>query len=165
MTEPDIGPLFGNSATQGDTDSGTIYLLSSKSKDSQITDIRAVLHKNGVTGNDVESRVAQAHLDTTFLLAEVEIVATYVLYNVNRVKLENLIHRFFEPARLELEMKDRFGRAFRPREWLLVPLPAIDAAVEHIRNGTITEFEYDRDAAEIVKRKERKVSHPQCSPS
>jgi hypothetical protein len=152
VTEPDIGPLFGNAATQGDMGSGTIYVLRSKSKDPQIADIRAVLHKIGVTGNDVESRVAQAHLDPTFLLAEVEIVATYMLYNVNRVKLENLIHRFFEPARLELEMKDRFGRPFRPREWFLVPLPAIDTAVGHIRNGTITEFEYDRDAAEVVKR-------------
>jgi hypothetical protein len=41
----------------------------------------------------VEWRIANAKLDPTFLMADVEIVATYELYNVNRFKLANLIHR------------------------------------------------------------------------
>jgi Meiotically up-regulated gene 113 len=103
-----------------------------------------------VTGNDVESRIASARVDPTFLLADVEIVATYELFNVNRVKLENLIHKFFEPARLDLEMKDRFGKLFRPREWFLVPLDAIDDAVRRIKDGSIMNCRDDVDSARVV---------------
>ncbi|WP_050523927.1 hypothetical protein [Pseudorhodobacter wandonensis] len=31
-------------------------------------------------------------------MANVEVIATYELYNINRTKLENLIHRILEPA-------------------------------------------------------------------
>jgi hypothetical protein len=150
ITDPDVGPLFGDSFEEGDFGSGTIYVLRSNSKDPRIEDNRSVIHKIGVTGNDVEGRIASAKVDPTFLLADVEIVATYELFNVNRVKLENLIHRVFEPARLDLEMKDRFGRPFRPREWFLVPLEAIDEAVRRIKDGTIIDCRYDVENARLV---------------
>lgn len=150
ITDPDVGPLFGGSSQDGDLGSGTIYVLRSNSKDPRIASNREVIHKIGVTGNDVEARIASARVDPTFLLTDVEIVATYELFNVNRVKLENLIHKFFEPARLDLEMMDRFGRPFRPREWFLVPLDAIDEAVEKIRDGTILNFKYDPKQASVV---------------
>ncbi len=41
-------------------------------------------------------------------------MATYKLYNINRTKLENLIHRIFDPARLDIEIKDRFGQSSHP---------------------------------------------------
>ncbi len=125
-------------------------MLRSKSKDPRIADHREVIHKIGVTGNDVEARIASAKVDPTFLLADVEIVATYELFNINRVKLENLIHRFFEPARLDIEIKDRFGRPFRPREWFLVPLDAIDEAVRRIKDGTIVNCRYDAESARVL---------------
>ena len=96
--------------------------------------------------------VGNAKLDATFLLADVEIVATYTLYNINRTKLENLIHRIFDPARLDIEIKDRFGNPVIPREWFLVPVFAIDDAVEKIRDGTITQYIYDPNAARLVRR-------------
>ena len=37
------------------------------------------------------------------------------------MKLENIIHRIFDPARLDIEVKDRFGHPMIPREWFLVP--------------------------------------------
>ena len=151
VTEADVGPLFGSVASSGDFGSGTIYVLRSNSKDSRIVENRDVIHKIGVTGNDVEARIASAKVDPTFLLADVEIVATYELFNVNRVKLENLVHKFFEPARLDLEMKDRFGRALRPREWFLVPLNVIDEAVTLIKNGTIVDYKYDAKSVGLVK--------------
>ena len=89
---------------------------------------RDVLHKIGVTGGDVARRIANAKLDPTFLMADVEVVATYELFNINRTKLENLIHRVFDPARLDIEIKDRFGNPVVPREWFLVPLFVIDEA-------------------------------------
>lgn len=152
ITDPDVGPLFGSSAEEGDFGTGTIYVLRSHSKDSRIVENREVIHKIGVTGNDVESRISGARVDPTFLLAEVEIVATYELFNVNRVKLESVIHRIFEPARLDLEMKDRFGNPFRPREWFLVPLYAIEDAVRKIQDGSITKYVYDPKRASFIER-------------
>ena len=76
-------------------------------------------------------------------MANVEIIATYELYNINRTKLENLLHRIFEPARLDIEIMDRFGRPVVPREWFLVPLFMIKEAVEKIKDGTIADVRYN----------------------
>jgi hypothetical protein len=91
---------------------------------------RDVLHKIGITGGDVAKRIANAELDLTFLMADVKIVATYELYNINRIKIENIIRRIFDAARLDIVIKDRFGQPVIPREWFLVPLFAINDAVE-----------------------------------
>ena len=88
-------------------------------------------------------------------MAKVEIVATYELYNINRTKLENLIHRIFEPGRLEIEIMDRFGRPAVPREWFLVPLFVVEEAVEKIKDGTISSYVYDPKAAKLLKRGNR----------
>ena len=55
-------------------------------------------------------------------MADVEIVATYELYNINRTKLENLIHRIFGRARLDIEINDRFGQSDHPER--MVPRPS-----------------------------------------
>ena len=151
ITDADVGPLFGSSSTEGDLESGTIYVLRSNSKNARIVELRDVIHKIGVTGNDVQARVASARVDPTFLFADVEIIATYELFNVNRVKLENLIHRIFDPARLDVDIPDNFGRLYKPREWFLVPLNIIDEAVSRIKDGTITDYVYDPKTVALVK--------------
>lgn len=151
ITDPSAGPLFAGVAEDGDLESGTIYVLRSKSDDPQIVASRDVLHKIGVTGGKVETRIANAKLDPTFLLADVEVIATYKLSNINRTKLENLIHRIFDPARLNIEIKDRFGNPVIPREWFLVPLFVINEAVERIKDGTIIEYIYDPKTARLSK--------------
>jgi len=78
-------------------------------------------------------------------------VATYKLFNISRIKLENLIHRIFDPARLDIEIRDRFGNPIIPREWFLVPLFVIDDAVEKIKDGTITGYVYDPPSDGLVK--------------
>jgi Meiotically up-regulated gene 113 len=85
-------------------------------------------------------------------MADVEIVATYELFNINRTKLENLIHRIFDPARLDIEIKDRFGTPVIPREWYLVPHFVIDEAVERIRDGSIAQYVYEPKDARLVQR-------------
>ena len=152
VSEPSAGPLFAGETQDGDLASGTIYVLRSKSDNPLVAAHRELLHKIGVTGGDVARRVANAKLDPTFLMADVEIVATYELYNINRTKLENLIHRVFAPAQLDVEIKDRFGRPVVPREWFLVPLFVVDEAVERIRDGTITQYVYDPKAARLAVR-------------
>ena len=147
ITEPTAGPLFSDQTIDGDEASGTIYVLRSKSDHPLVTENRELVHKIGVTNMSVEKRIAGAHLQPTFLMANVEIVATYELYNINRTKLENLVHRIFEPARLEIEIMDRFGRPVVPREWFLVPLFVINEAVERIKDGSISGYRYDPDSA------------------
>ncbi len=150
ITELTAGPLFADHNEDGDQASGIVYVLRSKSEEPAIAAHREVLHKIGVTGGDVERRIANAKLDPTFLLADVEIVATYELYNINRTRLENLIHRIFGAARLDVEIKDRFGNPVTPREWFLVPLFVIDEAIEKVRDGTITGYVYDPNRAQLV---------------
>lgn len=152
ITEPTAGPLFSDQTIDGDEASGTIYVLRSKSDHSLVAENRELVHKIGVTNMSVEKRIAGAHLQPTFLMANVEIVATYELYNINRTKLENLIHRIFEPARLEVEIMDRFGRPVVPREWFLVPLFVIKEAVERIKDGSISNYTYDPQGAQLVTR-------------
>lgn len=152
ITEPTAGPLFSDQTIDGDEASGTIYVLRSKSDHPLVAENRELVHKIGVTNMSVEKRIAGAQLQPTFLMANVEIVASYELYNINRTKLENLIHRIFEPARLEIEIMDRFGRPVVPREWFLVPLFAIKEAVERIKDGTISRYVYDPANAKLRKR-------------
>jgi hypothetical protein len=122
VIEPSAGPLFADQNEEGDEASGIVYVLRSRSDHPAVAANRDVLHKIGVTGGDVARRIANARLDPTFLMADVEIVATYELFNINRTRLENLIHRIFGAARLDIEIKDRFDQSVIPREWFLVPL-------------------------------------------
>jgi|TARA_R110000744_G_C19371224_1_gene562645 hypothetical protein len=154
ITEPTAGPLFSDQTIDGDEASGTIYVLRSKADHPLVLENRELVHKIGVTNMSVEKRIAGAHLQPTFLMANVEIVATYELYNINRTKLENLIHRIFEPARLEIEIMDRFGRPVVPREWFLVPLFVIEEAVDRIKDGTIRDCVYDPRHARLKRRGE-----------
>ena len=151
ITNPDSGPLFAEEPADDDLTSGTIYVLRSKSDHPVVAANRDVLHKIGVTGGKIETRIANAKLDPTFLMADVEVVATYELYNVNRVKLENVIHRVFDPVQLDIEIRDRFGNPVRPREWFLIPVFVVNEVVERIKDGTITQYLYDPAAARLVK--------------
>lgn len=155
ITEPVAGPLFADQTIDGDEASGTIYVLRSKSDNPVVAENRDLVHKIGVTNMSVEKRVAGARLQPTFLMADVEIIATYELYNINRTKLENLIHRIFGPAKLEIEIKDRFGNPVVPREWFLVPFQSIDEAVERIKDGTIKNYFYEPSEARLKLRSTR----------
>ncbi|HEY9017216.1 GIY-YIG nuclease family protein [Thiomicrospira sp.] len=143
ISDYSYGPLFDNVADEEDSASGTIYVLRSKSEHPKIAENRQIVHKIGVTGGDVKKRIANAKIDPTFLMADVEIVATYHLYNINRTKLERLLHSFFGDVKLNIEIIDRFGHPVIPQEWFLVPLFIIEQVVEKITDGTIQEFAYD----------------------
>jgi T5orf172 domain len=150
IADMSLGPLFGTIADSADLETGTLYVLRSKSAHPYIAAQRGVIHKIGVTGNELNVRTQAAEYDATFLFAEVEIVAKHTLYNINRSKLENLLHRFFASARLDIEIPDRFGRTVRPREWFVVPLDAIQQAVDLVAKGTLTQMRYDPETASIV---------------
>ena len=146
----DDGPLFGSITEPDDIESGTIYVLRSQSAHPFVAEHRELIHKIGVTGGQVETRIAGASKDATYLLADVEVVATYKLHNLNRSKLEGIFHKLFGAAQLDLTIEDRFGNPVKPREWFLVPLHVIDEAVARIIAGSITNARYDPLTARLV---------------
>jgi hypothetical protein len=150
ITDPNPGPLFSEVLDDDDVESGTIYVLRSLSEHPYVVEHRELIHKIGVTGGKLETRIANASKETTYLLADVEVVASYKLSGINRTKLENLIHRVFAPAQIELTIQDRFGQPVSPREWFLVPLHVIDEVVQRIRDGSIIEMVYEPNSAGLI---------------
>src|SRR5690606_33558005 len=80
ITDPAAGPLFSESLEDGDQASGTIYVLRSKSDHPTVAANRELVHKIGVTTLAVAQRIAGARLQPTFLMADVEVVATFELF-------------------------------------------------------------------------------------
>ena len=151
VTEPEAGPLFGGALEEPDhLATGTLYVLRSRSTHRTIVEHRDLIHKIGITGGSVETRIAGAADDATYLLAGVDVVASYKLYNVNRPRLEALIHRVLNRVRFDAEISDRFGKPVRPREWFWVPLQIIDEIVSRIADGTLVGMTYDPARAALV---------------
>jgi len=148
---PGLGPLDPDWHSDALELTGTIYVARSKSERPEIKEVRNILHKIGVTSQDVRRRVADAKNDATFLLAEVEIVATYELHNLSRLKIEDLLHRFFDTARPSgLTITDRFGKKVFPREWFYVLPEHVAEAVRLIEAGTLHLYRYDPSVQKIV---------------
>lgn len=155
LVSPENGQLsLGSELEADDVESGTIYVLRSLSEHPYIAKHRELIHKIGVTGGKVETRIANAEREATYLLAKVEVIATYKLAGINRARMEKLFHRFFAPARLDITINDRFGRPVQPEEWFLVPLHAIDEAVKRVCDRSITDYAYDPQSAALVKRED-----------
>lgn len=150
ITDPAPGPLFADRPEDGEAETGTIYVLRSKSDHPFVAEHREVVHKIGVTSGAVETRISGAEKSSTYLLAGVDVVATYKVYGVNCQKLESLLHKVFVAAQLDLTIPDRFGHMVKPREWFVVPLSVIDDAVERIRDRSITSYRYSPTDGQLV---------------
>jgi len=146
----DFGPLFSSHKEKDDQLTGTIYVLRSKSNNPFIEENRNLIHKIGFTTNTIQKRIVNAKLDPTFLMADVETVASYKLYNLKGSKFESLIQKIFSNAKLKIKINDRFGNAVSPEEWFLVPLDVIKDAIQKIIEGTITKYIYDPSLAKMV---------------
>lgn len=156
LSEPNAGPLFDPTPTTtmvagpNERITGCIYVVRSLSPLPEIAKLSGHLFKIGFTTGSFEDRIRGAKDDPTFLLAHVHPVRSYDAINLNANKFENLMHRFFAEARLDIEIMDRFGKPFRPREWFLLPLPIIEAAISMLIDGTILRHRYNADTCEIV---------------
>jgi len=135
--------------TSKDTQNGYIYILKSLSNDDRIA-TKQNLYKIGFSTTAVETRIKDAKNDPTYLMADVEVVSAYEVYNVNPHKLEQLIHKFFSSSCLDIDIVDEKGNTHRPREWFIAPVDVIDKAIELIVNGKIVDYRYDFDGESIV---------------
>ena len=120
--------------TDIDVESGTIYVLRSKSTRPEIAAIKD-LYKIGFTVTSVESRIANAKTEPTYLCADVEVVATWKVYNVKSSTFEALIHKLFAGVQLQVTVDGH-----HPKEWFVVPFKVIEEAINAIILGKPIEY-------------------------
>ena len=151
VTEYDERALEGlYNISDEDKESGYIYVLESLSNDDRIS-TKKNLYKIGFSKENVKERIKNAKNEPTYLMAEVKVVAIYECFNMNSQKLEQLLHKFFGEACLDIEIFDNRGKGHRPREWFIAPLEIIDEVVGLMVSGRIVEYRYDFKEEKIVK--------------
>jgi hypothetical protein len=136
--------------TDEDKEAGYIYVLSSKSTDPKISEIKN-LYKIGYSTTPVENRIKNAEKEPTYLMAPVHIEAEYKTFNMNTQKFEQLLHNFFGASCLNIDIFDERGRRHMPQEWFIAPLDVIDKAIELIITEEITSYRYDVTNLSIIK--------------
>ena len=134
-----------------DNVTGYIYVLSSLSEDPAVK-AEKNLYKIGFTTTSVEQRIANAENEPTYLMAPVNIVATYKVVNLNSQKFEDLIHQLLMPVQYQVMVYDHQGIHHQPVEWFVVPLPVIDAIIRKIMDGTIVGYTYNPQMECLEKR-------------
>jgi hypothetical protein len=132
-----------------DVKTGWIYVLKSKSKHPSISGIKN-LFKIGFSYTSVDERIRNAKNEATYLYADVTKVASYVCYNRNADKLEQLLHRFFAEACLNIDIEIIQGKRITPREWFVVPFEVIDQAIQLIINEQVVNYKYDSEIEKII---------------
>ncbi len=135
--------------TDEDKEAGYIYVLSSKSTDPKISEIKN-LFKIGYSTTPVETRIKNAEKEPTYLMAPVQIEAEYKTFNMNTQKLEQLLHNFFGSSCLNIDIWDENLRRRMPQEGFVVPLPIIDQAIEMIISEEIIHYKYDQELEVII---------------
>lgn len=142
--------LFVNTGLvkEEDLQTGWIYVLKSKSTNAELSSIQN-LFKIGFASNSVDDRIKNAKNEATYLFADVKKIATYKVYNRNADKLENLLHRFFANACLDIDLFNEKGQRLNPREWFVVPFDVIEESIKLILNESIVNYEYDTELKRI----------------
>lgn len=96
------------------------------------------------------TRIQNAATEPTYLMAPVALVNTFQCYNVNLPKLENLLHRFFDPAAAKIQVTDAQGNYHTPKEWFSIPLGIIETAMRLLISGEIVDYVYNPSTGEIL---------------
>lgn len=130
--------------TEKDRVTGYIYVLRSLSENPAISSQKD-LYKIGFSTNTVEERIANAEHEPTYLMAPVEIVATYKVANLHSQKFEDLVHQVLQAVQFHVTVIDDEGRSHEPKEWFLVPLNVVDVIIEKIMDGSIVGYTYNPD--------------------
>lgn len=131
-----------NLVKEEDIQTGWVYVLKSKSTNPEITKIKD-LYKIGFSSTPIDERIKNARNEATYLFADVQKIRSYKCYNRNADKLEQLLHRFFAEACLNIDIFDNRGHRITPREWFVVPLDVIEEAIQLILHDTIVNYIYD----------------------
>lgn len=128
---------------------GYIYVLKSKNPDVQSIEN---LFKIGHTTGSVSERIRNAKSQATYLFYDVEVISTYRCLNIQTYNLEQTIHDFFSAIKLDIELLDSDSKIYKPREWFKVSYNVIEDAIKLIINNQISDYIYDPEINQIIKR-------------
>jgi len=131
-----MGPLFESESQPGDTATGLIYVVKSLSTDPDIRKLDGLLHKIGFTSGKMEVRIQNAKDDPTFLMASVHPVASYTLYNIDRVKLEHLLHASSPRHGSTSRSPTVSAKRSSYRRWFLLSPGVISEAISRLKDGS-----------------------------
>lgn len=131
--------------------SGWIYILKSKSQRPEIKDIKN-LYKIGFSSTPVKERIKNAKNEAAYLYDDVAIVETYQIYNLNAKKFEQLTHRVFASACLDIEFDTKDNLRVNPREWFVVPKNVIEEAIQLIVSGEIVNYRFDTKLQRLIQK-------------
>lgn len=131
--------------------SGWIYILKSKSQRPEIKDIKN-LYKIGFSSTPVKERIKNAKNEAAYLYDDVAIVETYQIYNLNAKKFEQLTHRVFASACLDIEFDTKDNLRVNPREWFVVPKNVIEEAIQLIASGEIVNYRFDTKLQRLIQK-------------
>ncbi len=141
-----LDPLLG--VGEDDEEGGYIYVLHSLSENSQIASIKN-LYKIGFSRGPVNARIKNAEKDPTYLMAPVEVVEEYRVFNINVQRFEHLLHKFFGEVQLDAEVINVDGFKNSANEWYVAPFSAINTAVDLLVSGEIVDYTFDLLTQEI----------------
>ena len=132
-------------ATPDHVSTGNVYVARTLSTDSNLAQFEH-LHKIGYTAGSVESRIAGAENEPTFLHAPASLSLTFEMPAEYAKFVETAMHQFFSEVRLDAWFEE--GPA--PREWFNVPLRAIEEAVDLIQSGQLANYRYEPSTQTIT---------------
>ena len=110
------------------------------------------LVKIGYTTTSVRTRIANAENEATYLYAPVRILKTYKCLNFDARNLEDVLHTLLARQRLNITLKDKDGKVFKPREWFTVGFETADAIIQHIFEGDIDKYYIDNIQGKLRKK-------------
>ena len=143
--------------TEKDQVTGYIYVLRSLSKNPAISS-QPNLYKIGFSTNTVEERIANAEHEPTYLMAPVEVVATYKVVNLHSQKFEDLVHQVLQAVQFHVTVINDEGLSHEPKEWFVVPLNVVDVIIKKIMDGSIVGYTYNPDMKCLEQRIMKKQS-------
>jgi hypothetical protein len=113
---------------------GYIYVLKSESDNPEVRRVQEdhSLYKVGYTSGSVESRIANAENEPTYLYGPVKVCEEFQVSNLNSEALETAIHHALANYRLDVDIKVPNGRTIHPREWFVTDLDTINDVVNSI---------------------------------
>ena len=137
---------------------GYIYILASESTNPVIRKFAAAsnLVKIGYCTTEVADRIANAANEPTYLCAPVKVIKTYPCYNFDPRNLEDVLHTMLARHRLNVELKDKGGHSFKPREWFTVSPKTADEIVRHLFDMDLNDYYVDSIQGKLRKKENSK---------
>ncbi|PKX60390.1 GIY-YIG nuclease family protein, partial [Latilactobacillus sakei] len=90
------------------------------------------LYKVGFTTGSVQTRIANAENESTYLYGPVQLVGEIKVVNLQAEALETALHHALAQYQLDVDITAANGRIVKPREWFVVDLDIIQDVVQRI---------------------------------